>query len=41
MSVFFNDDYVPAEHAFDTTRTAGWIAAALRGERPNPVGMFR
>ena len=33
MSVFFNDDYVAAEHAFDTTRKAGWIADALRAGR--------
>ena len=33
MSVFFNDDYLAAEHAFDTTRKAGWIADALRAGR--------
>jgi len=29
MKLFFNNDYVAAEHLFDTTRKAGWIADSL------------
>jgi len=30
MELFCSDDYVASDHAFDTTRKAGWIAAALQ-----------
>ncbi len=33
MKVYYNPDYIGAEHHFDTTRKAGWIAESLR-ERP-------
>ena len=29
MKLFFDNDYVAAEHLFDTTRKAGWIADSL------------
>ena len=29
MKLFFNNDYVNAEHRFDTTRKSGWIADSL------------
>jgi acetoin utilization deacetylase AcuC-like enzyme len=29
MKLYFNDQYVGAGHAFDTTRKAGWIATSL------------
>jgi acetoin utilization deacetylase AcuC-like enzyme len=30
MNLYFNDQYVGAGHAFDTTRKAGWIATSLK-----------
>jgi acetoin utilization deacetylase AcuC-like enzyme len=30
MKLYFNDQYVGAAHAFDTTRKAGWIATSLQ-----------
>ena len=31
MNLYYNDTYVAAAHAFDTTRKAGWIAGSLIG----------
>ena len=35
MDVFYSPDYVVAEHDFETTRKAGWVADSLV-QRPLP-----